>query len=251
MHDRRHATSWATEEEGTRYERGRPTYPDQAGPILAEQLRLGAGEWVADVAAGTGKLTRVLATTGADVLAVEPMPGMRARLREVTGPRVAAGTAEHLPLRDASLRGATVAQAFHWFRLPEAAAELRRVLQPEGRLAIVTNGRDPAWSAVERVADILGRYEALGPRPESVGAWREGLYDSGVFARVERIELPHEQRFETWDDFNARFESISFAILLAAPQRAAMLDELRAAVGDTLPVVVPLRTVIEVWAPVA
>ncbi len=119
--DRRHATSWAATEEGARYERGRPGYPDTAGEALATSLGLGRGRRVADVAAGTGKLTRVLIATGADVIAVEPMPGMREQLTAaVGGARCVAATAEALPLPTASIHAVTVAQAFHWFRLPDA-----------------------------------------------------------------------------------------------------------------------------------
>ena len=249
MRDRRHATSWAPEEEGARYERGRPGYPAAAGPVLAARLGLGPGCWVADVAAGTGKLTRVLATTGARVLAVEPMAGMRAQLRAATGGPIVAATAEHLPVATGSLQGVTVAQAFHWLRLPEAALELRRALAPEGRLAIVTNVRDPAWPSMEQMGEILARYEAYGPRPESVRGWRERLDAAGAFHRVGRVELAHEQRFDSWEDFDARFSSISFAILLDPPTRAAMLEELRAVVAGMDPVVIPLRTIIEVCAP--
>ena len=250
VQERRHATSWAAEEEGVRYEQGRPGYPERIVPLLAEHLSLGPGRWVADVAAGTGKLTRLLGATGARVLAVEPMPGMRARLRELPGPLVVAGTAERLPLRDGVLQAVTVAQAFHWFPLPAAALELRRVVAPEGRLAIVTNVRDPDWTEMEQVGDILARYEALGPRPESVGTWREALAASGTWRRVQRLELPNEQTFATWEDFDARYASISFAILLPASDRDAMLAELRSTVPGTLPVVIPLRTLVEVWEPV-
>jgi SAM-dependent methyltransferase len=249
MRDRRHATSWEAEEEGVRYERGRPGYPDRVGDVLVETLGLEPGRWVADVAAGTGKLTRVLTAAGADVLAVEPMPGMRTQLRSVAGARLAAATAEALPVRSGALQGVTVAQAFHWFRLPEASIELRRVLAPSGRLAIVTNIRDPDRPEMARIGEILERYESLGPRPESVRTWRDSLDATGDWERVARAELPHEQRFDSWDDFDARFSSISFVILMDAASRVAMLEELRAAVAGADPLSIPLRTLIEVFAP--
>ena len=52
------------------------------------------------------------------------------------------GTAEAIPLPDASVDVVTVAQAFHWFRFDEALAEIRRVLRPGGGLAILFNERD-------------------------------------------------------------------------------------------------------------
>src|ERR671911_1043342 len=62
------------------YERGRPGYPPVAVDFLAARLRLGPGRTVVDLAAGTGKLTRPLLATGAELVAVEPVAEMRAAL---------------------------------------------------------------------------------------------------------------------------------------------------------------------------
>ncbi len=59
------------------YERGRPSYPDEAIAHLVEVLRLAPGKRVLDLAAGTGKMTRLLVPTGVDLVAVEPVAGMR------------------------------------------------------------------------------------------------------------------------------------------------------------------------------
>jgi SAM-dependent methyltransferase len=215
---------------------------------LVDELGLGPGRWVADVAAGTGKLTRVLAATGSAVLAVEPMAGMRQQLRAVLPSLpVLAGTAESLPLRTASLQAVTVAQAMHWFRWPDAAGELRRVLVPGGLLAVVNNGRDARWPAAAAVTEVLQRYEALGPRPASVRRWREGLAGSGAFEPVGTRHLDHVQVFDDLDSFDARWASVSFAILLPDDVRARMLAELRSVVAaaGVDPLVAPLRTTVE------
>ncbi|MCA1699313.1 MAG: hypothetical protein LC790_10630 [Actinobacteria bacterium] len=59
------------------YERGRPGYPSVAIEWLAHRVSLGRGVTVVDLAAGTGKLTRPLAATGARVVAIEPLAAMR------------------------------------------------------------------------------------------------------------------------------------------------------------------------------
>jgi 16S rRNA C967 or C1407 C5-methylase (RsmB/RsmF family) len=59
------------------YERGRPGYPDAAIALVARELGITPGHRVVDLAAGTGKLTRSLVGLGAELVAVEPVAGMR------------------------------------------------------------------------------------------------------------------------------------------------------------------------------
>jgi SAM-dependent methyltransferase len=117
---------------------------------------LGPGSRVCDLAAGTGKLTRLLVGTGADVVAVEPVDGMRAQLSEVLPEiEVLDGTAEAIPLDDASVDAVTVAQAFHWFKYDVALAEIKRVLRPGGGLAILFNRRDERVDWVRQWSDEI------------------------------------------------------------------------------------------------
>ena len=55
------------------YERGRPPYP----PAALDWLLPPTARRVLDLGAGTGKLTRQLVARGLDVVAVEPLDGMR------------------------------------------------------------------------------------------------------------------------------------------------------------------------------
>jgi len=59
------------------YEAARPSYPPDAIDWLVEHLRISPGRRVVDLAAGTGKLTRLLVPAGADLVAAEPVAGMR------------------------------------------------------------------------------------------------------------------------------------------------------------------------------
>ncbi len=52
------------------------------------------------------------------------------------------GTAEAIPLADASVDAVVAAQAFHWFRAEEAVAEIHRVLKAGGGLGLIWNARD-------------------------------------------------------------------------------------------------------------
>jgi ubiquinone/menaquinone biosynthesis C-methylase UbiE len=121
------------------YDRGRPGYPDDALDLLPVE----ATATVLDLAAGTGKLTRVLARRYRRVIAVEPLDAMRALIvREAPAAEALDGRAEAIPLADAEVDAVFVAQAMHWFANDVAVAEIARVLRPGGVLAVLRNEVD-------------------------------------------------------------------------------------------------------------
>jgi SAM-dependent methyltransferase len=151
------------------YHRARPGYPEDLLDVVATSAGLGPGTDVVDLAAGTGKLTGQLVARGATVTAVEPSAGMRERLRAaVPECRVLDGTAEAIPLGDATTDIVTVAQAFHWFRTAEALDELARVLRPGGWMALVWNEPPVAgwarelWDLRHRLTGFDGAYPGRG-----------------------------------------------------------------------------------------
>src|SRR4051812_14793525 len=97
----------------TAYEQSRPSYPSDAVAWMVDRLQIGPTSRVVDLAAGTGKFTRLLPGW---VVAVEPIEGMRRQFASaVLGVPVVGGVAEAIPLADESVDAVTVAQAFHWF----------------------------------------------------------------------------------------------------------------------------------------
>ncbi len=115
------------------------------------------GRDVVDLAAGTGKLTQAIVEVGAAVVAVEPDDEMRAELGVVLPDvRALAGTAEAIPLPDASADAVLVAQAFHWFDPEPACDEIARVLRPGGVLGLVWNLRDGSVPWVADLDRLLG-----------------------------------------------------------------------------------------------
>ena len=213
-------------EAGT-YERARPGYPAPAVDWLAEHLRLRAGTVVVDLAAGSGKLTRLLVPTGATVLAVEPGEGMRAQLgRACPAVPVLAGTAEQLPLREGSVDAVTVAQAFHWFDADGAFAELQRVLRPGGRVGLVWNARDRTVDWVDRLWTVMDRVERRAPWRDHDGAADTGLGPRPGFGPVERATFHHHQAMSP-DGVLDRFRSVSHIAVLPEPDREDVLAEVR------------------------
>ena len=171
------------------YERGRPDYPPEALAHLQRELDLRGGRTVVDLAAGSGKLTRQLASLECEVIAVEPVDEMRAAIGE--GIRALDGTAEVIPLPDASADAVTVAQAFHWFDGPRALAEIARVLRPGGALALVWNRRPVESSPLHAaISDIIAPYRGDAPAHAS-GEWREAFADSelGEWRHAETLGI--------------------------------------------------------------
>lgn len=139
------------------YEAGRPDYPIEAAAWMLEPVRRDErAPRVADVGAGTGKLTRVLVALGAEAVAVEPDPGMLAVLHEaVPGVPTFVGSAERMPLPDASLDAVVLGQAWHWVDPAAGSAEAGRVLRSGGVLGLVWNIRDEDVAWVARMTRIM------------------------------------------------------------------------------------------------
>jgi ubiquinone/menaquinone biosynthesis C-methylase UbiE len=137
------------------YEGARPEFPVAAIDWLCEQLRIDGATRVLDLAAGTGRLTVPLYARTRQIVAVEPVPEMRAVLRAALPEiEVLDGTAEAIPLPDASVGAVVVAQAFHWFEPVPALAEIARVLVPGGRLGLV-------WHSPDRSDPLQRAYRAI------------------------------------------------------------------------------------------
>lgn len=213
--------------EAERYERARPGYPPEAVAWLVEQLGIGPAAVVVDLAAGTGKLTRLLVPSGSTLLAVEPLEEMRRLLAGLcpTVP-VAAGAAERLPLRTGSVDAVTVAQAFHWFDADAAFAELRRVLRPGGRVGLIWNARDRSVAWVDEVWSVMDRVERKAPWRDHDREGDDAFGARAGFGPLSRATFHHEQP-TTPEGVLDRFRSVSHVAVLPPPQREAVLTEVR------------------------
>lgn len=225
------------------YERGRPDYPPAVVDVLARELRLARGERLLDVAAGTGKLTRALAAAGLAVDAVEPLEPLRAVLGRFLAPeRVHGGVAEALPFGDATFRAVTVADAFHWFDQARALAEIRRVLGPAGRLALIATLLD--WSAApwgEELESLLVGQRSAHPYFDGA-PWQETL------AAAPGWGLPWEVAVSTRQELDpARIvdyvRSMSWVAALDERDRHPLVSRVRALVAHGTPHDLPVRAV--------
>ncbi len=202
------------------YERWRPCYPDAAVDwVLPPHAR-----HVADVGAGTGKLTRALLERDLDVDAVEPDADMLAELRRVA-PRARAhlARAEALPLDDGSVDAVVAGQAWHWFDHTAATAEVRRVLRPGGRLGLLWTGMtttSAGWPGELCRLDPDRPGKVAAPRPQATGLPDE---------EIELATFPW-----TWDvtpdDVRGYFSTHSGLTHLDPAEREGRLDRAHAIV---------------------
>jgi SAM-dependent methyltransferase len=213
------------------YVRGRPDYPPELLDWLTGPMAISADTRVIDLAAGTGKFTRLLLKTGARVIAVEPVAGMRRALHAALPQvEVLEGTASAIPLGDGIAAAVLCAQAFHWFAREEALAEIARVLEPGGRLGLVWNDRDERTPWVARIGAILSSREAETPRQAS-GQWRR-LFPSRHFGPLQATELAHGHTGAPEDVIVARVKSVSFIAALPADELAMVEAEVRAVIDS-------------------
>ena len=208
------------------YERGRPEHSSESVELLARELGFGPGSRVVDLGAGTGKLTRQLVATGADVIAIEPIAEMRAHL-EASLPQVEAlqGTAEDLPLASHSVDAVLVAQAFHWFDALRAASEIRRVLRPGGGLGLIWQARDASVPWVARLNEIIDAADDGHPRFRS-GAWRAAFDLTALFEPLQETRLASVQRVSSAGIVD-RVASISYIAAMPEEHREPVLADVR------------------------
>jgi SAM-dependent methyltransferase len=199
------------------YDRIRPRYP-------LEAIRWILGDRpvrVVDLGAGTGILSRQLAGAGYEVIPVEPDPGMRAKLDSAGGvPRALDGSAEEIPLPEASVDAVVAGQAYHWFDPAKAHPEIGRVLKPGGVFGPLWNERDEevAWvGALARIIDKARRDAAHGEPVAPLGP---------LFTAVERADFRHSVT-HTPETLAALVRSRSFYLTADAATRAAEDDAVR------------------------
>jgi len=179
---------------------------------------------VLDVGAGTGKLTRVLLEAGHEVVAVEPDESMRDALaRLVPEVELLAGSAEALPVADASVDVVVAAQAFHWFDLDRALPEIGRVLRLGGTFGVLANLRDESMPWVAELGRVLHGEDGIGSSHEGDAQESFGSF----FGAVERAEFRHVQDLDV-EGLVGLAASRSYALTLPDADREALLVDVEA-----------------------
>jgi SAM-dependent methyltransferase len=194
------------------YEKARPEYPAEA----VDWLIPAGAKTVLDLGAGTGKLTRALAARGLEVFAVDPAPKMLAQLSaSLPEAIVHEGTAEDIPLADASVDLVLAAQAWHWVDQDVALPQVARVLRPGGTLGLIWNVRDESVPWVKRLTAVMHGSEA-----ESFV--EGGHIGRGPFGEIESATFDWSREFDR-DGLLDLVRSRSYFITASPDDRAVIL----------------------------
>jgi SAM-dependent methyltransferase len=178
------------------YARYRPSYPSEAIDCILEGLGEPNSLIAADIGAGTGISSRLLADRGIQVIAIEPNAAMREAAQ--SHPLVEYGdrSAENTELPGESIDLITCFQSFHWFDPEPTLTEFARILKPGGKIALIWNDRD-----FKGQDEFTRQHECIiaqASNNSSIHSRLDGhLYSSldSLFPSVERYTFPYQQAF--------------------------------------------------------
>jgi SAM-dependent methyltransferase len=168
------------------YVAARPSYPPESVDVLIDGLGDPAKLAVADLGAGTGISSRVIAARGPLVYAIEPNAKMRAAAAPDERVLWVDGTAEVTTLPDRSVDVVAAFQAWHWVEHGDGVTEARRILRPGGRMAAIYNERDERDPFTAGYGAVVMKYATDETEKRRADA----------LAGFATIDPAHTQRFE-------------------------------------------------------
>lgn len=201
------------------YAKSRPSYPPEAIGTILEGSGNPAQLVAADIGAGTGISSRLLAASGVRVIAIEPNEGMREAATPHPLVNYQAGTAEQTHLPDSSVDLVTCFQAFHWFDPAPTLQEFHRILKPGGRLALVWNNRDRQdefTAQYSRLVQIASSYHPAESRTLAI----DPILLDPYFTNLHQYNFPYRQELDL-SGLIGRAESTSYI-----PRTGAARDRL-------------------------
>lgn len=207
----------------------RPSYPPELAKTLATEFAIDSSKAVADIGSGTGISTELFLSLGCETFAVEPNDDMRSAAEDRHGSNSLfhsiKGTAEATTLKESSVDCVVAGQAFHWFDADRARNEFRRILRPNGIVALFWNVR------LTETTEFLAAYEQLlldfatdycqvdhrNVGQESLAAFFDGPFETRTF--------PNKQQFD-FAGLRGRLLSSSYAPNAGHPNHGPMLERL-------------------------
>jgi SAM-dependent methyltransferase len=228
------------------YDRLRPS----PAPEAVDWLLPADPHVVVDLGAGTGLLSRAVATAADHVVAVEPDDRMRAVLAARSpGVEVLAGRGEAIPLLDTSTDAVLVSSAWHWMDADQAEREIGRVLRDNGRFGIIWTGRgSTSWLRAGEWFALDARHDRGRPGAADLatpGGWQITLRDPGLFSNIETRTFRFTRRMSI-PDLVEWLMTYSHVITTSDETKAAGRARATAALAEQFPgaseIDVPMRS---------
>lgn len=213
------------------YNRYRLRYP---AAIVLDRLKLWCNlqrDWlVADIGAGTGMLSEVFLSNGNSVIAIEPNAEMRTSCDELLTQwphlQLRDGTAEATGLLSHSVDLVSAGRAFHWFDVPRALAEFRRILRPTGWLVLISLGRAKDDTPQYRDFEALLTSSSTDYTYVRAGYRVHDNLDDVFLADHHSEQIPLEQKL-TWESFLGQTMSLSVVPQPEDPRFSTFTNHLR------------------------
>jgi SAM-dependent methyltransferase len=217
------------------YERYRLDYPNELVDTVLRYARRPV-RTALEVGAGTGKATRLFASRGIEVTALEPDADMAQVLERVTrGLPVRPVVATFEEFRTGSRFDLVyAAAAWHWTSPVTRWAQAVELLVPGGVLALVGRPAELKDPDLFAAVDELEKRVLLEDDPVEVHPWSiEEMSAADGLADVERRDLPGVAT-TTAEDFVGRLATVSAYLKLSPEAHAAALHQVRAILPDQI-----------------
>ncbi|BAY87133.1 type 11 methyltransferase [Calothrix parasitica NIES-267] len=190
------------------YTKYRPLYPDEVIDKILENFASTNQLVAADIGAGTGIAARQLADKGVNVIAIEPNSAMREAAEKHQNVEWKNGSAEATNLPDASVDLITCFQAFHWFNPQPTLIEFRRIIKPQGRLAIVFQDINREDKFTQAYGELVSKAANNRP-PTDFSSKIEPLRESLEFEYIDCYKFPYQQELDL-SSLTGLAKSVSF-----------------------------------------
>ncbi|CAF1210576.1 unnamed protein product [Rotaria sordida] len=215
------------------YDQARPSYPNEAIQFIKSLCP--TPTTIVDLGAGTGKLTRLLSTFGAqEIIAIEPVSEMRENLKSIPSiTRIIDGTAEHILLDDNTVDVIFCGQSFHWFANERALTEIHRVLKPNGLLVLIWNLLDyPRYSWSQQILELKDSYRPPEIPLHRSKKWKAVYENQNLFQCLQHKQFANTQQM-TRETIINRFLSISFIAMLSSEEKEKFIMKVRQIIDHT------------------
>ncbi|MEP6816148.1 MAG: class I SAM-dependent methyltransferase [Marmoricola sp.] len=219
------------------YERYRPGYPNELVDAVFQHATRPVYSAL-EVGAGTGKATRLFASRGVEVIALEPDVEMAGVLEKTTLGLPVTPIVTTFEEYEGGSRVDLVyaAAAWHWTDPATRMVRAAELLSPGGVLALFGTSVDPADPDLLAAVEEIEKEELPDNDPAVVHPWSlEELDITAGFVDSAQLDLPRIVT-RTAEEFVGRLATVSAYLMLSPEARGDLLSRIRALLPDQIDV---------------